>query len=227
MATAFASLSVARPSTGHLSMRTTRVRAPVRASRLAVQSKIDYIEASEVDSLVKEGYKIVDLRDEGQFNRARFVGVKHIPLYVEDTGKDVGSLVNQLAHASSAGTQFGTKHTIKNELFEEQMGKAFSKEDKLILACQSGLRSNGAALDLVKVGYKDLVCIEGGLNKLEPELLGDLKVEGKELINVAGKGGTIKYVKEISFAVGGVLFCVYCFLEFFPDQGQEFLKMMA
>ena len=29
-------------------------------------------------------------------------------------------------------------------------------------------RSNGAALDLSKVGYSDLVCIEGGLNKLEP-----------------------------------------------------------
>ena len=47
--------------------------------------------------------------------------LQHIPLFVEDEGKDPASLLNQQLHSSSVGNQFGTKHTVRNVKFEEEV----------------------------------------------------------------------------------------------------------
>lgn len=45
------------------------------------------------------------------------------------------------------------------------------------------------------------------------DVLGGLKVEGKEEISKAGRGGLQKYQTTISFTVGGIAMALYVFLE--------------
>lgn len=45
--------------------------------------------------------------------------MQHIPLFVEDTATDPQSMLNRQLHSGSVGNQFGTKHTVRNDKFEE------------------------------------------------------------------------------------------------------------
>jgi len=198
-----------------------------RASRLGVRAKIDYVPAAKVEKLVLEdGYTLVDIRDSIQYDRSHFKNSEYIPLYVPDNGTDFQSRLNQQLHAGSVGNQFGTKHTVRNTEFESMVAAKFNKDAKLLLCCQQGLRSNGAAQELAASGFSDLAVIEGGLNQLKENVIGSLETEGKEKIWEAGKGGTNKYIREISFTVGGVMGAMYIALEFFPDASKDVLAKL-
>lgn len=206
---------VASPLSGRASCKRTVV---VRGCKLAVWNKIDYVPAAKVAKLVEEGYALVDVRSNMQFERAHLKNCTHIPLFKEDDAKDPQSLLNQQLHRGAIGSQFGTAHTVRNDMFEDQVSSKFAKDDKLLLCCQQGLRSNTAAQDLSKAGFSDLVCIEGGLNTMKDDLLGSLETVGSVPISKAGLGGLIKYQKQISFTIGGIMLTAYLLVTLFPDQ---------
>eukprot|EP00240_Pyramimonas_obovata_P012511 CAMPEP_0118929760 /NCGR_PEP_ID=MMETSP1169-20130426/6665_1 /TAXON_ID=36882 /ORGANISM="Pyramimonas obovata, Strain CCMP722" /LENGTH=238 /DNA_ID=CAMNT_0006872009 /DNA_START=72 /DNA_END=788 /DNA_ORIENTATION=- len=205
------------------------VRAPARrsvvarGSKLAVWNKIDYVAPSKVAKLVEEGYAVLDVRTNIQFDRSHLKNTTHIPLFKEDDATDPQSLLNQQLHRGAVGSQFGTAHTVRNDRFEELVSAKFAKDDKVLVCCQQGLRSNTAAQDLAKAGFTDLACIEGGFNTLKDDLLGSLETEGPEPISKAGLGGLVKYQKTISFTIGGILFAAYAFIQLFPEQGTTLL----
>jgi len=201
-------------------------RAPTRRSVVSrtVWSKIDYVPASKVANLVtQEGYALLDVRDNNQFQKAHVKGSVHIPLFKEDEAKDPQSLINQQLHRGSVGANFGSSHTIRNDRFEELVEAQFGKDAKVILCCQQGLRSNTAAQDLAASGFSDLACVDGGFNSLTDELLGSLEVVGKEKISKAGFGGLMKSQQKISIVVGSVMFAAWAFLEFLPEQAAPLL----
>lgn len=201
----------------------TRRNIVARGSKLAVWNKIDYVPASKVAKLVEDGYTLLDVRTNLQFERAHLKDSTHIPLFKEDDATDPQSLLNQQLHRGSVGSQFGTAHTVRNDRFEELVSAKFGKDDKLLVCCQQGLRSNTAAQDLSKVGFSELACIEGGFNTMKEEYLGSLETVGKDPINKAGLGGIVKYQKQISFTIGGIMLTAYALILLFPDQATPLL----
>lgn len=192
--------------------------------RLKVLSKIEYTTPSKVADLVEAGYTIVDVRDETQFGRAHLKDSVHIPLFTEDTSTDLNSIVNQQLHKGSVGNFKGTKHTVRNERFEETAQKLFPEKDaKLIIACQQGMRSTSAAEALVQLGYSNLTCIEGGYNDFK-EVPAPLETIGESDLDKAALGGMQAAQTTINVAVAGVLFALYLCLEFFPESGKDALK---
>lgn len=57
---------------------------------------------------------------------------------------------------------------------------------KVVVACQSGIRSRDAAEQLAKTGYQTLAWVDGGLNKSKP---GQVPTEEGEDVRMAGIGG--------------------------------------
>ena len=57
-----------------------------------VRAGIESFSVSEAVKAVNEdGYKVLDVRDKLQHDRARIVGSVHVPLFVENTDNDIGS----------------------------------------------------------------------------------------------------------------------------------------
>ena len=99
--------------------------------------------------------------------------MQHIPLFKEDDAKDPQSLLNQQLHAGSVGNQFGSKHTVRNERFEELVSccsptSAWPIEDSLcMLTCQGkpmfGNRKGCNLVRAMKLKHAVVSCILGAL----------------------------------------------------------------
>nr|MCH1922995.1 hypothetical protein [Shewanella ferrihydritica] len=67
-----------------------------------------------------------------------------------------------------AGLFFGLPFTKRNLEFTKMVKDKFSPESKLLVVCQEGLRSTGAADVLEREGFQNLACIKSGLQTLKP-----------------------------------------------------------
>lgn len=90
--------------------------------------------------LLKGEYRYLDVRTHEEFAKGHVEGAINIPyMYKEDTGMT------------------------KNIKFVEEVSKEFSKDDHIIVGCQSGRRSLMAANDLVAVEFKGIKDMGGGI----------------------------------------------------------------
>jgi hypothetical protein len=67
------------------------VGGEVRAASAEAAAGVKYVDPEAAKELVtKEGYTIVDIRDESQYKRSHVASSVHIPLFIENTDSDIG-----------------------------------------------------------------------------------------------------------------------------------------
>ncbi|KAI3760570.1 hypothetical protein L1987_50966 [Smallanthus sonchifolius] len=148
-----------------------------------------------------------------------------IPLFVLLSGKtDVsGTIVKRQLHNNFSGLFYGLPFTKPNPEFVQSVKSQFSPDSKILIVCQEGLRSSGAANKLEAAGFQNIACITSGLQSVKP---GWFDVEGSKELQDAGKGGLVQVQGKISAVLGTVLICAYLFITFFPDQAEKILALV-
>ncbi|PVH47233.1 hypothetical protein PAHAL_4G009800 [Panicum hallii] len=91
--------------------------------------------------LHQAGHRYLDVRTEGEFSAGHPEGAVNIP-YMNKTGSGM----------------------TKNTHFLEQVSRIFSKDDEIIVGCQSGKRSLMAAAELCSAGFTAVTDIAGGFS---------------------------------------------------------------
>ncbi len=67
------------------------VGGEVRAASAEAAATVKYVDPEAAKELVtKEGYTIVDIRDESQYKRSHIASSLHVPLFIENTDSDIG-----------------------------------------------------------------------------------------------------------------------------------------
>ncbi|KAI3507621.1 hypothetical protein L1887_22610 [Cichorium endivia] len=217
-----------RSNLGTLSLRlnnTPRITTTRNIRRsLKISAEIDYINAEEAKRLIaEEGYSIVDVRDRIQYERAHIRSCNHVPLFIENQDMDPGTIINRQLHNNFSGLFYGLAFTKPNPEFVESVKNRFSPDSKILIVCQEGLRSAGAANKLEAAGFQNIACITSGLQSVKP---GMFDVEGSTELKDAGKGGLVQVQGKISAVLGTVLICAYLFITFFPDQAEKIIALV-
>ncbi|XP_009760406.1 thiosulfate sulfurtransferase 18-like isoform X1 [Nicotiana tabacum] len=89
--------------------------------------------------LLRSGHRYLDVRTEEEFKKEHVENSENIP-YMFNTPQG----------------------RVKNPKFMEQVSAAFGKEEKLVVGCQSGVRSLYATTDLLTVEFKHVSNMGGG-----------------------------------------------------------------
>lgn len=225
-------LKPAATSTGLLSLRTRKVQKEQKVQKVqkrrnstnqgaAISADSQFFSAEEAKKAVEEdGYTVLDIRDEAQFDRAHIKGCVHVPLFVENTDMDLATIIKRQAHNSFAGTFYGLKFTKPNEEFVPTIEKKFEKDSKLLLVCQEGLRSGTAIEKLEDLGFQNLALLTAGLQTVPP---GTFPTEGKKELKDAGKVGFVMIQTQFSAVLGSLIFLAYLYLQFFPEESKQLL----
>ncbi|XP_071737525.1 rhodanese-like domain-containing protein 9, chloroplastic [Rutidosis leptorrhynchoides] len=198
---------------------------------LKINAEIEYVNAEDAKRLISdEGYSIVDVRDKSQYERAHIKSCrahikscKHVPLFIENTDNDPGTIVKRQLHNNFSGLFYGLPFTKPNPEFVQSVKSQFSPDSKILVVCQEGLRSAGAANKLEAAGFQNIACITSGLQSVQPGLF---DVEGSIELKDAGKAGLVQVQGKISAVLGTVLICAYLFITFFPDQAEKILALV-
>ncbi|KAB2608134.1 rhodanese-like domain-containing protein 9 [Pyrus ussuriensis x Pyrus communis] len=143
---------------------------PTRHRRkFSIRAEVDFVSAEEAKELVAvEGYTVIDVRDKSQYERAHIKSCHHVPLFIENQDNDFGTIIKRTLHNNFSGLFYGLPFTKPNPEFVESVKTKFSPESKLLLVCQEGLRSAGAANKLEQVGFENIACITSGLQSVKP-----------------------------------------------------------
>jgi len=95
----------------------------------------------EAYELLQQGYRYIDVRTEPEFTNGHPATAVNIPVVVPDPM---------------------TGQMVVNADFLAVVATHFDKAAKLILGCQSGMRSQRAAALLAQAGYTDVLNMQGG-----------------------------------------------------------------
>eukprot|EP00243_Klebsormidium_subtile_P002979 TRINITY_DN16103_c0_g1_i1.p1 TRINITY_DN16103_c0_g1~~TRINITY_DN16103_c0_g1_i1.p1 ORF type:complete len:253 (+),score=76.75 TRINITY_DN16103_c0_g1_i1:185-943(+) len=202
------------------SSTTKSARRRSAARQGAAVAELRSISASEVPALIAEGYKVIDVRDEKQYEKAHIKNSDHVPLFVENTAMDPSTLVLRLLHNNYVGLLYGNAFTKPNPDFNSKVSQ-YPKDQKLLLVCQEGLRSGQAADDLEDKGWAEVAFIAKGLNDIKP---GVVEKAGPRELKDAGKGGISQYQQPVSIVVGSILITLIAVLQFFPEQAAPYVQ---
>nr|XP_016470056.1 PREDICTED: rhodanese-like domain-containing protein 9, chloroplastic [Nicotiana tabacum] len=197
---------------------------PLRRRAFEIKAEVEFVNADEAKKLVAvEGYAVLDVRDKTQFERAHIKNCYHVPLFVENTDNDLGTIVKRQLHNNFSGLFYGLPFTKPNPEFVPSVKSQFSPESKLLLVCQEGLRSAAAAQRLDEAGYENIACITSGLQTVKP---GTFDSVGSKELQDAGKAGLVTIQGKISAVLGTVLICALLFITLFPDQAEQILALV-
>ncbi|XP_074560614.1 rhodanese-like domain-containing protein 9, chloroplastic [Curcuma longa] len=190
----------------------------------AVRGEVRFVNGDEAKKLVsEEGFKILDVRDRIQYERAHIAGsCYHVPLFIENKDNDLGTIIKRQVHNNFSGLFFGLAFTKPNPDFVRSVKKQLPEDSKLLVVCQEGLRSAGAASTLDEEGYENIACLTSGLQSLKP---GTFESVGSTELQNAGKAGLVTIQGKVSAVLGTVLICAFLFVTFFPEQAEKLLQM--
>lgn len=198
--------------------------SPIRRRRQSLVAgqavaEVKYVSGEEAKKLVDDdGYTIVDIRDQVQYERTHIPGTAHIPYFIKNEDNDIGTIIYRQLHYGFSGLFYGLAYTKQNPEFASSVLKQFPKDSKLLLVCNEGLRSGYATEKLEAEGYQNLAYISTGLQSVEPGLFPkSSKIELKD----GGKGGLVTVQGKFSIVLGTLLVLAYLFLQFFPDLASE------
>ncbi|WOK92583.1 rhodanese-like domain-containing protein 9, chloroplastic isoform X2 [Canna indica] len=186
-----------------------------------VRAEVRFVNGDEAKKLVTdEGFKILDVRDRIQFERAHISSCYHVPLFIENKDNDFGTIIKRQLHNNFAGLFFGLPFTKPNPDFVRSVKQQFPADSKLLVVCQEGLRSAAAANKLDDEGFENVACLTSGLQKVKP---GTFDSVGSTELENAGKAGLVTIQGKISAVLGTVLICAFLFITFFPEQAEKLL----
>tara|TARA_B100000674_G_scaffold496494_1_gene526862 strand:+ start:28 stop:714 length:687 start_codon:yes stop_codon:yes gene_type:complete len=135
-----------------------------RWNRQVQEGKVRAVTCKEAMDLKGEGWTILDVRPEVESSKARLEGAVEVPLFEVDTEFSPSSLLKQASAFGMGGWWLGTQHMVTNTEFLPQVLNKVPKGDKVIVACQKGLRSLAACEQLGSAGYDTLAWVNGGLD---------------------------------------------------------------
>ncbi|XP_051130471.1 rhodanese-like domain-containing protein 10 [Andrographis paniculata] len=181
--------------------RSARVRAVMgggRAAELIKSGAVSAIAPKEAASaMASEGYRLLDVRPEWEWEKARVSGSLHVPLFVEDKDKGAITLLKKWVHFGYIGLWTGQQFTMMNPAFVDEVARmAPDKDSKLLLACGEGLRSLVGVAKLYEVGYRKLGWLAGGFGRASDGDFGGA-VEGTEKLQYATVGGASYYMLKL------------------------------
>ncbi len=104
-------------------------------------SDVKVVSPEETQELLDQGYTYVDVRSEPEFEAGHVPGAVNVPL----------------KHRTPQGMA-------DNPEFLSVMSTAFSKDDKLVVACKMGGRSRAACQLLAGAGFTELVDMGAGFD---------------------------------------------------------------
>ncbi|OIV95435.1 hypothetical protein TanjilG_06897 [Lupinus angustifolius] len=192
--------------------------------RCRIKAEVDYVNAEQAKDLVAvEGYKVLDVRDRTQFERAHIKSSYHVPLFIENKDNDPGTILKRTLHNNFSGLFYGLPFTKPNPDFVQSVKSQFPPESKILVVCQEGLRSTAAASKLEQAGFSDVKSITSGLQKVKP---GTFESVGSTELQNAGKAGLVTIQGKISAVLGTVLIGAYLFITFFPDQAEKLFQLV-
>ncbi|CAK9133853.1 unnamed protein product [Ilex paraguariensis] len=168
-----------------------------KAQQLIQSGEVRPILAKDATSAMKsEGYKLVDIRPEWEWEKARVSGSLHVPLFVKDMDSSPITLLKKWVHFGYIGLWTGQNFTMINPDFLQQVEiEVPDKDTKLLVACGEGLRSVMAVSKLHEGGYRKLGWLAGGFNRAGDGDFPD--VEGTEKLQYATIGGVSYYFLQL------------------------------
>ncbi len=110
-------------------------------SQSSAATEVVTVDVLAAKGLIDSGYRYLDVRTVEEFKKGHVdvANILNIPyLFIAPEGR------------------------VKNPEFLEQVMSVCSTEDRLIVGCQSGVRSLAATSDLVNAGFKDVRDMGGG-----------------------------------------------------------------
>ncbi|KAL0404977.1 UNVERIFIED_CONTAM: Rhodanese-like domain-containing protein 9, chloroplastic [Sesamum radiatum] len=244
-------------STSWLVVGTYQGRTPTgkrfQRRSLVIKAEVNFVNSEEAKKLIAvEGYAVVDVRDRTQFERAHIKGCYHVPLFIENTDNDLGTIIKRTVHNNFSGLFFGLPFTKPNPELCNLLRASFHLEASCYLFARrdSGIscrflmlyltessyivrslqvigsfliRSAAAANKLEEAGYQNIACITSGLQSVTS---GTFDTVGSTELQNAGKAGLVTIQGKISAVLGTVLICAYLFITFFPDQAEKLLELV-
>ncbi|WJX83961.1 Rhodanese-like domain-containing protein 9, chloroplastic [Trifolium repens] len=196
----------------------------MRRRNFTIKAEVKFVTADDAKELVAvDGYNVLDVRDKSQFERAHIKTCYHVPLFVENTDNDPGTILLRTVHNNFSGLFFGIPFTRPNPDFVQSVKSQIQPETKLLIVCQEGLRSTAAANKLEEAGFQNVACITSGLQSVKP---GTFESVGNTELQNAGKAGLVQIQGKISAVLGTVLICAYLFITFFPDQAEKLIQLV-
>jgi len=101
------------------------------------KSQIEEIQIMEVEALIAEGYRVLDVREPGEYAEGSIQGALNVPRGVVESGAD--------------------RQIKGNEELQD-------RDKKWLLLCKSSGRSAMATVALQQMGFKNVKNINGGFN---------------------------------------------------------------
>ncbi|TVU33731.1 hypothetical protein EJB05_25564 [Eragrostis curvula] len=112
---------------------------------------VDVTTAREL--MASAGHRYLDVRTEEELSKGHLDNSLNVPyMFNTPQGKHLASVVKFNAWAGRE----------KNPLYVEQVASLFSKEEHIVVGCQSGKRSELACVDLLAAGFKNVKNMGGG-----------------------------------------------------------------
>ncbi|KAL0453006.1 UNVERIFIED_CONTAM: Rhodanese-like domain-containing protein 9, chloroplastic [Sesamum latifolium] len=133
---------------------------------LVIKAEVNFVNYEDAKKLIAvEGYAVVDVRDRTQFERAHIKGCYHVPLFIENTDNDLGT-IKRTVHNNFSGLFFGLPFTKPNPEFVQSVKSQFSPGSKLLLVARrdSGTFDTVGSTELQNAGKAGLVTIQGKIS---------------------------------------------------------------
>lgn len=130
-----------------------------------IQFPYEIVKPSEVTQMLKEGWVLLDVRQQEQVERAQIHGAVEVPLFVlkNDFQSPLG-IYQEMVAWGLGGWWMGGRPMKENQNFVRGVEHRIGKNAKILAVCQTGLRSKQALKELHLAGFKNLALVKGGLN---------------------------------------------------------------
>lgn len=148
--------------------------------------RVRNITPADVNSLLADGYTLLDVRPPTEISKAQLENAVEVPLFVLEDDPSVGTLIKQATAFGMGGWWLGGAHMKPNPNFLGEVQARIPQDAKLLVVCQKGLRSLAACEQLARAGYKTLAWVNGGLDTARP---GQVATKNGVDIRMAGIGG--------------------------------------
>jgi rhodanese-related sulfurtransferase len=121
------------------------------------------VQPEDVRKMLKEGWIILDVREELQVERAKMQGAVEVPLYVLKNEMSPMGIYQEMISFGLGGWWMGGRPMKENHDFVSQVERRLNKNSKILAVCQGGLRAKQALKELHLAGFKNLAMVKGGL----------------------------------------------------------------
>eukprot|EP00890_Picochlorum_soloecismus_P005103 jgi/Picsp_1/5594/NSC_02953-R1_rhodanese homology domain-containing protein len=159
-----------------------------QGSLAASRGQVRNVTTAEFPKLLSEGWIVLDVRPSYEIEKAKLKNAVEIPLFEPDESASLSTLIKKSTAFGMGGWWLGGTHMIPNTDFLAKVQASIPDKEqaKVIVVCQKGLRSLSACEQLVRIGYKTIAWVNGGLDTARP---GQVETVDNVDVRLGGVGG--------------------------------------